>query len=237
MAIYVLCARRFKNYLVKFRAARLSFERIINILRIGVPVAMQYLFEVSAFTGAAIMVGWMGTNQLAAHQIALSLAAITYMMASGLSAAATIQTGHSFGKGDFLHLREFAISSYHLVFIFMGLTGLFFISLNHVLPLLYLHDQNVIRIASPLLVIAGLFQLFDGFQVVGLGILRGMSDVKVPTLITFIAYWVIGLPIGYVLGFNFHLGPNGIWIGLLLGLAFAAILLFKRFQWKSRQHL
>ena len=78
---------------------------------------------------------------------------------------------------------------------------------------------------------------FDGFQVVGLGILRGMSDVKVPTLITFIAYWVIGLPIGYVLGFNFHLGPNGIWIGLLLGLAFAAILLFKRFQWKSRQHL
>lgn len=237
MAIYVLSARRFKYYLVKFRAARLSYQRIISILKIGVPVAMQYLFEVSAFTGAAIMVGWMGTNQLAAHQIALSLAAITYMMASGLSAAATIQTGHSYGKGDYLHLREFAISSYHLVFIFMGLTGLFFISLNHVLPLLYLHDQNVIRIAAPLLVIAGLFQLFDGFQVVGLGILRGMSDVKVPTLITFIAYWIIGLPIGYLLGFNFHLGPNGVWIGLLLGLAFAAVLLFIRFQWKSRQHL
>ena len=237
MGIYVLRASRFKNYLLKFRVARLSYERIFNILKIGVPVAMQYLFEVSAFTGAAIMVGWMGTNQLAAHQIALSLAAITYMMASGLSAAATIQTGHSYGKGDFLHLREFAISSYHLVFIFMGLTGLFFISLNHVLPHLYLNDQNVIRIAAPLLVIAGLFQLFDGFQVVGLGILRGMSDVKVPTLITFIAYWVIGLPIGYVLGFNFHLGPNGVWIGLLLGLAFAAVLLFIRFQWKSRQHL
>ena len=237
MAIYVLSAGRFKNYLLKFRVARLSFARIVSILRIGVPVAMQYLFEVSAFTGAAIMVGWMGTNQLAAHQIALSLAAITYMMASGLSAAATIQTGHSFGKGDYVHLREFAISSYHLVFIFMGLTGLFFISLNHVLPHLYLNDPNVIRIAAPLLVIAGLFQLFDGFQVVGLGILRGMSDVKVPTLITFIAYWVIGLPIGYVLGFNFHLGPNGVWIGLLLGLAFAAVLLFIRFQWKSRQHL
>lgn len=237
MGIYVLRASRFKNYLLKFRVARISYERIFNILKIGVPVAMQYLFEVSAFTGAAIMVGWMGTNQLAAHQIAISLAAITYMMASGLSAAATIQTGHSYGKGDFLHLREFAISSYHLVFIFMGLTGLFFISLNHVLPHLYLNDQNVIRIAAPLLVIAGLFQLFDGFQVVGLGILRGMSDVKVPTLITFIAYWVIGLPIGYVLGFNFHLGPNGVWIGLLLGLAFAAVLLFIRFQWKSRQHL
>lgn len=237
MAFYVLTSSHFKVYLEKFRSARLSLARIKSILQIGVPVALQYLFEVSAFTGAAIMVGWMGTEQLAAHQIALSLAAITYMMASGLSAAATIQTGTSYGQLDYLHLREFAISSYHLVFLFMGLTGIFFVSFNHVLPLLYLHDQRVISIAAPLLVIAGAFQLFDGFQVVGLGILRGMSDVKVPTVITFVAYWIIGLPIGYLLGFRFHLGPNGVWYGLLCGLAFASVLLFARFQWKSRQHL
>ncbi len=237
MCLYVLKADRFKLYLQKFKKAGLSMIRMKNILRIGIPVSLQYLFEVSAFTSAAIMVGWMGTNQLAAHQIALSLAAITYMMASGLSAAATIQTGHSYGKLDYAHLRIFGISSYHLVFVFMGITGIMFISLNRILPQLYIQDQNVINFAAPLLIIAGLFQLFDGFQVVGLGILRGMSDVKVPTLITFIAYWIIGLPLGYLLGIRNHMGPNGVWIGLLVGLAMAAGMLFIRFQWKSRQHL
>lgn len=235
MAIYVMRSRHFKSYLKSFTLQSISWIRSFSILKIGTPVAMQYTFEVSAFSGAAIFIGTIGAVEQAAHQIAINLAATTYMMASGISAAATIKTGNNFGKEDFLNLRLSAISSYHIVLVFMICTALLFAGLNQYLPWIYTSDKEVINIAAQLLIIAGLFQLFDGTQVVGLGILRGIGDVNIPTLITFVAYWVIGLPVGYYLGITLGLGANGVWYGLTLGLLVSACLLFFRFQFFSRK--
>ncbi|SMO45313.1 MATE family efflux transporter [Solitalea koreensis] len=235
MSFYVFRSKRFRKYLTGFRVKNLNFERGGSILGIGVPVAMQYIFEVGAFSGAAIMIGWMGAKQLAAHQIALSLAALTYMMASGISSAAAIRAGNNFGQKNFNELRLSSIASYHMVIVFMSVCALLFMIANKFLPTLYVRDPQVIYIASGLLIIAGFFQLFDGLQVVGLGILRGMGDVKIPTAITLIAYWVIGLPLGYILGFTFGYGVYGVWWSLLLGLLVAAFLLFLRFNYLTRK--
>lgn len=235
MSLYVFRSGNFKPYLKSFAIKSINRIRTRNILKIGAPVALQFTFEVSAFSGAAIMIGTIGAVQQAAHQVAINLAAMTYMMASGLSAAATIRTGNNFGKGDFTGLRLSAISSYHIVLVFMTFCALIFIILNQYLPWIYTADVAVISFAAQLIIIAGFFQLFDGAQVVGLGILRGMGDVNIPTAITFLAYWIIGLPAGYLLGIKLQMGASGIWYGLTLGLLFSAALLYVRFNYFSRK--
>ncbi len=230
MAVYVFKSPKFKQYLTHFMVTKVDFARITAILKIGVPVALQYTFEVSAFSAAAILIGTIGYHEQAAHQVAINLASITYMMASGISAAATIKSGNYFGSNEHLKLRHSAISNYHIVLVFMGLMACIFATLNHALPWIYTSDTTVIAIAAQLLIWAAFFQLFDGTQVVGLGILRGMGDVNIPTLITFIAYWIIGLPVGYFFGFTLHQGVNGVWYGLVLGLIASSLLLFYRFH-------
>jgi len=234
MCIYVLRSQNFKKYLINFKATFIDQFRAIKIIKIGAPVAMQYSFEISAFSGAAVLIGTIGAVEQAAHQIAISLAAMTYMIASGVASAATIKTGNNFGKNNFDDLRKSAIASYHVILGFMAITAIIFIAANNLLPFIITDDLAVIKIAAQLLIIAGFFQLFDGTQVVGLGVLRGIGDVNIPTFITFLAYWVIGIPIGYLLGFKLGLGVNGIWYGLTLGLLSASILLFLRFQNKTK---
>ena len=235
MMMYVFRSRHFTRYLKYFAISQLNRARTLSIVKIGGPVSLQYAFEVSAFSGAAILMGTLGAVEQAAHQVAIAMAAMTYMMASGISAAATIKTGNNFGLKNFAELRSSAISSYHIVLVFMTATAILFIGLHNVLPWMYTSDLAVITIASQLLIIAGIFQLFDGAQVVGLGILRGVGDVNIPTAITFIAYWIIGLPVAYVLGIEAGLGANGIWYGLTLGLLVSAGLLFVRFQLITRK--
>ena len=235
MCIYVLRSRNFRKYLKSFALRSADKIRSFKILKIGAPVAMQYTFEVSAFSGAAILIGSIGAVEQAAHQVAINLASMTYMMASGISAAATIKTGNNFGKEDFLNLRLSAISSYHIVIIFMTVTAILFAGLNSYLPWIFTSDKEVISIAAQLLIIAAFFQLFDGTQIVGLGILRGIGDVNIPTFITFIAYWIIGIPSGYYFGIILGYGANGIWYGLTLGLLVSAGLLFTRFHYFSKK--
>lgn len=235
MAFYVFKSRHFKDYLQCFSIKALNWISSAKILKIGTPVALQYTFEVSAFSGAAILIGTIGAVEQAAHQVAINLASITYMMAGGISAAAAIKSGNHFGIKDIKQLRLSAISSYHIVLAFMSFTALIFVSFNWYLPYIYTSDNAVIAIASQLLIIVGFFQLFDGAQVVGLGILRGMGDVNIPTIITFIAYWVIGLPLGYFLGITLHMGANGIWYGLTMGLLVSAALIFIRFHYFSKR--
>lgn len=230
MGTYVFRSIDFKRYLQQFKLLYLDAPRCRAILKIGAPVAMQYVFEVGAFAAAAVMAGTIGASEQAAHQVAITLAAMTYMMASGIAAAATIKTGNSFGQRNFPRLRRFAISSYHIVLVFMGITALLFALLNQYLPWIFTKDTLVIGVAAQLLVIAGLFQLFDGTQVVGLGILRGIGDVNIPTLITFVAYWVIGLPMAYGLGLALGFGVLGIWYGLTLGLLTSSLLLYLRYR-------
>ncbi|MBC7417363.1 MAG: MATE family efflux transporter [Pedobacter sp.] len=234
MCVYVLNSNHFKKYLLGFKLRFVNRLRIFKIIKIGAPVALQYTFEISAFSGAALLIGTIGDVEQAAHQIAMSLAAMTYMIASGVASAATIKTGNNFGKRNFLDLRRSAIGSYHIIIAFMCCTALIFVLFNKQLPYIISSDVAVVNIAAHLLIIAGFFQLFDGTQVIGLGVLRGLGDVNIPTLITFFAYWVVGIPVGYLLCFHFNLGVNGIWYGLTFGLLTASILLFLRFQNKTK---
>ena len=234
MSYYVMKSPHFRKYLRQFRLFFIDLSRFKKIVKIGAPVALQYSFEISAFSGAAILIGTIGSVPQAAHQVAINLAAVTYMMAAGVASAATIKTGNNLGRSAFDDLRKSAIASYHVVIAFMSLTALLFVFANNLLPYIYTEDTAVIGIAAQLLIIAGFFQLFDGTQVVGLGVLRGIGDVNIPTLITFVAYWVIGIPLGYLLGIKLNMGVNGIWYGLTFGLLTASVLLFLRFQNKTR---
>lgn len=236
MCIYVFRSPNFKRYLSDFAFRNIDKNRIKQLLKIGMPVAMQSTFEVSAFGGASIIIGTIGSVPQAAHQIALNLASMTYMMAAGVSSASAIRSGNYFGSGDHYKLRLSAISNYHIVIVFMCCTAIIFTMLNQVLPLMYTSDKSVIHIAEQLLIVAAFFQLFDGTQVVGLGILRGMGDVKIPTFLTFLSYWVIGLPVGYLLGIVLGIGVVGVWFGLVAGLASASLMLFLRFQKISKNN-
>ena len=237
MGFYVFRSVNFKKYLQTFSVTNIDRSRFLNIVRVGAPVAMQYTFEVSAFSAAAIMVGQIGAVQQAAHQVALNMATLTYMMASGMASAAGIKSGNHFGAKNYTNLRASAIASYHIVIVFMSITALVFVVCNQWLPWIVTSDTRVIAIAAHLLIIAAVFQLFDGTQVIGLGILRGMGDVNIPTLITFLAYWVIGLPLGYWLGLYLRMGATGVWYGLVAGLAVASVLLYLRFTSTTKKHL
>ncbi len=237
MGTYVFRSVNFKKYLSTFSLKYIDRTRCLSILKIGTPVALQYTFEISAFSAAAVIIGTIGYHEQAAHQVAISLASITYMMASGISSAAAIKSGNYFGSKDHGKLRHSAISSYHIVIVFMCCTAIAFTVFSKDLPWIYTSDNKVISIASQLLIIAAFFQMFDGTQVVGLGILRGMGDVNIPTVITFLAYWVIGLPLGYLLGLPLHLGVRGVWYGLVLGLMVSSLLLFFRFHFISKKQV
>lgn len=235
MISFVYFNKRFTKYWQAFSIGHLSKSLIKENLKLGFPMSFQFIFEVSTFSLAAIMIGWIGTSPLAAHQIAINMASISYMIALGLSSAATIRVGNQLGQKNYQTLRDAALTSYIMAIVFMAVTGLLFILLRNQLPILYINDPEVISQAAILLIVAGLFQLSDGIQVIGLGALRGMSDVKIPTIITLIAYWVIGLPLGYIFGFILDLGALGVWYGLLAGLTIAAILLFMRFNNLSKK--
>ncbi|MDQ3291937.1 MAG: MATE family efflux transporter, partial [Bacteroidota bacterium] len=163
-------------------------------------------------------------------QIAINVAAVTYMMASGIAAAATIRVSNEFGRGRYQQMRQAGFSSLLMALLFMSVMALLLVLGKNLIPLLYVNDTQVVQMAGGLLIIAALFQLSDGVQVVGLGALRGLEDVKMPGFISLLAYWIVGLPTGYFLCFHAGFGVNGIWLGLFTGLTIAAILLFFRFK-------
>jgi len=230
MYAFVRFNQRFSRYWIDSSKILLSWSIVKKMLNLGVPMAFQLIFEVGAFSVTAIMIGWMGSTALAAHQIAINMASITYMAALGIASAATIRVGNQLGMKNYKMLREAVFTCFIMVTAFMILMAALLVTGRHFWPSLYIDNSEVQMVAASLLVVAALFQLSDGIQVVGLGALRGMSDVKRPTLITFVAYWGIGIPLGYWLGFHGGMGPVGVWIGLLVGLTIAAVLLFYRFN-------
>ena len=228
--IYCLNDRRFSKYILKTKFL-VNLNHIKDIFRIGFASGLQYIFEVGAFSVATVMTGSIGAIHLAAHQIALNLASISYMIASGIGSASMISLSYYDGKRNFEDMRRSGFASFLLVFILMIVSALVFIIFRNYLPVLYLDDSSVINIASTLLIIAGLFQISDGIQAVGLGILRGIRDIKKPTIITFISYWIISIPLSYFLGIEYGYGVYGIWIGLSVGLTLAAIFHVTRFNY------
>ena len=208
------------------------FKKIMNL---GFPTALQMLFEVGLFTASVLLAGTLGALPQAANQIALKLASTTFMIAVGIGVASTIRVGNQKGMKNYIELRRIAFSNFLLVLIIMFVFSIGFMLFKDILPLMFTNNLEVITMASSLLVIAGLFQLSDGVQAVILGGLRGLQDVKWPSILSFIAYWIIGFPICYYLGREEVLGTLGIWIGLLIALTSSAILLFLRFNYLSNK--
>jgi MATE family multidrug resistance protein len=232
---YILRSKKkFATYFVwaKKSLQKKVFKRLFNL---GFPTALQMLFEVGVFTGSVFLAGTLGTDPQAANQVALNLASMTFMIAVGLGVTATIRVGNQKGKKAFKELRRIALSTFLLVFLIEAVFAIGFIVLKDWLPTFYIDNTQVIYLASQLLIIAALFQLSDGLQVVILGALRGLQDVKIPTLFCFIAYWVIGFPICFYLGKEDVLGSMGIWIGLLVGLSASAVMLYFRFNYLSKK--
>lgn len=222
-----------RNYLKAVEFGRFKSVIFKKLFQLGAPTSLQMFFEVGAFASAAFICGMAGKNDLAAHQIALNLASITFMLCTGLAIAATVRVGNQLGHKDYFTMRRAGWSAIYMVIIFMLISGLVFILLRNWLPQLYLDNQQVIYLAAQLLIVAALFQLSDGVQVVTLGALRGMQDVNVPTIITLVAYFVIALPLGYYLTIQAGMGALGMWIGLGAGLTFSASLLLWRFHKQS----
>ncbi|MBO0933984.1 MATE family efflux transporter [Fibrella aquatilis] len=205
-------------------------QQVLDILRIGLPSGLTFFFEIALFTAAMVIIGWLGDDRLAAHQIAINMASSTYMMATGISSAASIRVGSALGRGDRDGVRRAGLAAFLLSALLMGTAGLVFILFGTTLVNLYITDApDVARIAATLVFLAGFFQLSDGIQVVGIGALRGLSDVNAPTLITLFSYWLVALPTSYLLGFTFGYDAAGVWMGLLVGLSVAAVLLTVRF--------
>ena len=244
--LWWLLAKRDKssNYVTNIKFFKLSSQPLKKLINLGLPSAMQMFFEVAIFTVAIWLSGILGKNVQAANQIALNLASMTFMVAMGLSVASMIRVGNQKGLKDFVNLRRIAESIFFVGTIFAVVFALFLVVFHQYLPHLYvnlddvteLSDINeVIEIASTLLLAAAVFQISDSLQVIVLGALRGLQDVKIPTLITFVAYWLIGFPISYFLGKEDAYGSLGIWIGLLAGLTSAAILLYIRFHYLTKR--
>ncbi len=231
---YFYYHKKFIPYTRNLNFRGVSKVLIKKILGIGIPSGLQWVFEVAAFAYAVIMIGWISPKAQAAHLVALSLAAVTYMMASGLSAAASVRVGNQYGLKNRQGVRIAGFSAFMLVMVFMSLAATCFIVFRNFLPTLFNNDADVIAVSSSLLIVAAFFQLSDGVQVVALGALRGIRDVKIPTVITLVAYWIIGLPMSYIFAFKLNMGILGIWYGLFLGLTSAAVLLFLRFNFISK---
>lgn len=229
--------RYIRDFSLSFK--NLGRDLFIKMLRLGYPTSLQLFFEVTAFAGAAFICGLVSAEDIAAHQIALSIASITFNFCIGLGVASTIMIGNKLGEKDFVGLRQTGINNLMMVFIFMSICGLFFILFREDLPIFFSKENNpaVIEVASALLITGALFQLSDGIQVMCIASLRGMQDVKIPSIITFVAYWMVSIPLGYFLTVTMGLGAAGMWYALGIGLTISAVLLVFRFHYKSLRFL
>lgn len=234
---YIFSQKKFKTYLSNFDCWRVDKSLVNKIFRLGFPAGLQYFFEIGCFSVAALMSGWLGKYPLASHQVVINLASVTYMVTTGIGTAGAILVAEGVGQKDKKHIFRSAMIVLILAALFMIFASVLFLVFQKFWVGLYSSDEKVLAIAMNLLLIACLFQLSDGIQCIGLSILKGIEDVKIPTMITLIAYWVIGLPSGYILGFNFNLGVYGIWYGLSLGLTFSAIFLNIRFFYLYKKKL
>jgi MATE family multidrug resistance protein len=221
---------KFKTTLQDLSTKYIDKLMLNRLLGLGIIMSLQMFFEVLMFTASTLMMGAIGEVQQAAHQIALNIITITFMISSGFSIAATIRVGYYLGKKDFTELKHAGNASIILAALFMLLSGIFLVLFRNFLPPIYIQDLEVIGYATSMLIFAAIFQIPDGIQVSAVGALRGLQDVKIPTLLSFISYGVFGIPIALILSFQFNMGFKGVWIGLIVGLVLNAALNTRRFN-------
>jgi multidrug resistance protein, MATE family len=207
-----------------------SWDKMAQLFRTGLPIGCQYVAEAGAFYFSAIMMGWMGTVPLAAHQIVVTCAATTFMFPLGISIAAGVRVGHAVGSQAYSALRRIVLGALMVSIMIQGGFAVIYLTLGHQVALLFTNQQEVVELASRLMIITGIFQLADGVQVTSAGCLRGLADIRLPMLIGIFCYWAIAIPTAIIFAFPAHTGPTGIWIGLAAGLFAAALFLTWRLQ-------
>ena len=219
--------------LVPVRRAAWTWEPLRRMLSLGAPIGMQYELEYGVFAVVGVMMGWMGTVQLAGHQVALNLASLTFMVPLGVSTAAAVLVGHAVGRGDAAEARRAAAAALLCGVGFMVASAVVLLAVPGPIARLYTTDAAVAALAASLIPIAGVFQVFDGIQVVSIGILRGVADTRTPMLVNILGFWLVGLPVSATLGFRTAAGPRGLWWGLTAGLVLVALVLL----WRARRRL
>jgi multidrug resistance protein, MATE family len=230
LTLWVAARRQLNPLLLPLRREIWQLEPLGRMLRLGLPIGAQHVLEFGAFAFVALMMGWIGTREMAGHQIAINLAALTFMVPLGVGDAASVLVGQAVGRGDVPGTRAAARAALACGVVFMTLTGAVFLTLPGLLAGLYTRDLDVIAVAVVLIRIAGVFQVLDGLQVVAAGILRGLGDTRAPMLICLLGYWLLGIPLSAYLAFVVRLGPTGLWWGLVLGLGVVATLLLLRLR-------
>ena len=235
LMVFVMRKPVFKPFFPRDILPKPKKDIIIRLLKLGIPGGLQWTLEAGAFSVAAIMMGWIGTKSLAAHNIAINIAVLSFIVVSALAAASAILISKARGEKNYEKVTNIGKSSLVMGIGFMGVCGLILLLFSHAIAAFFIDDDEVVRIAAELLVIAAFFQIFDGAQAVGAGLLRGLEDVKIPTIMITIAYWVLAIPMGYVLAFRFQLNEAGIWYALSFGLLIVAVLLVKRFFYLSKK--
>jgi len=230
--------RYLRPYLLPLRPETLSLVPVGRMVRLGIPIGLQYVLEFGAFALVALMMGWLGTRQMAGHQIAINLASLTFMVPLGVADAAAVLVGQAVGRADPAGARASARAALLSGATFMSITGILFLSLPGSFARLYTEEPGVLAVAVALIPLAGVFQVFDGLQTVAGGILRGLGETRIPMLVNLLGYWALGLPVSFYLGFLAGRGPAGLWWGLVLGLVVVATFLLARVRsgLARRQH-
>lgn len=235
LLIYFINHKKYGRYLQFFSNKNFSWRYISSLIKIGFPISMQMLMEVSAFALSAIMVGWIGVKELAASQITQTMSSTVFLILVGLASATTIRVSHYFGAKDFKGIEVVAHVSYRIALVYNLVIAACFILLRNYIPLIFNNDPAVVEIAGNLLIFAAIFQVCDGMQIISLGILRGMKDVRYPMWVAIFSYLIINLPLGYFLAFTLGMGAPGIWLAFVFGLGFAAVLLNRRYRVMMRR--
>jgi len=230
-ALYVVRSRRYRDLHLAARFEAPQWNVLRELLHIGVPMGVTLLMEAGLFVAVALVIGTLGTDVVAGHQVAINVASVTFMVPLGLALATTVRVGHAVGRGDAQGVRDAGLVGIVLTLCTQLVSSSLMLLLPQRIAALYTADAGVIALAAQLLMLAGLFQFSDGIQVAANGALRGLKDTRIPMFITLFAYWGVGMPVGWWLAFPHGLGARGMWMGLIAGLSVAALLLSRRF-WK-----
>lgn len=239
LALIIFYHGTFQNYIsARSEVWKLKWHTIKELLAIGIPSSFQITMEAGAFAVSGILIGTIGAIEQAAHQIALSLASLTFMVSMGLSQAGSIRTSNAFGRSDWKDINSIGTSAIIMALLYGSCCAIIFILFRNQLPFIFNDEMHVVAMTAYLLLFAAFFQISDSTQAISAGLLRGIKDVKVPTVFIGIAYWAIGIPAGCVLAFYYNLGAAGIWTGFIIGLTFSAAFLSFRFRKmvKNKKH-
>ena len=232
VALLALAWPALRAYLTPFSRESWNLDPLLRLLGVGIPIGLQMLLESGAFGAIGLMMGVLGTKEMAAHQIAITLAALTFMVPLGVGAAAAVRVGRAVGARDEARARQAARAAFACGMGFMAVTALCFLTAPRLLASLFTSDTQVIALAGLLIPVAGVFQIFDGAQAVGAGVLRGLGDTRAPLVGMILGYWLLGLPVSIALGFHTSLRAAGLWWGFVVSLSLVALFLFLRIRWR-----